>query len=182
MYIYRSAPEGWKGHSVTQSTNAVMWSNPCSNRYSLIFFPTLQNPFTDNSELQQRTARMLSLNTWDVAVALTNLEWTIFDSVHEVCPINPVHYVALSQYRPARHQPCLFFSTPVCLYVFDLHSKNSSISPSLATVTVATQQHWSCCCSTAMKSKCGWWLRCCCVRHSAKGSNSSRSSSRLLHS
>uniref|UniRef100_UPI0037E6FA35 rap guanine nucleotide exchange factor 5-like isoform X1 n=1 Tax=Semicossyphus pulcher TaxID=241346 RepID=UPI0037E6FA35 len=41
------------------------------------------NPFTDNSELQQRTARMLSLNTWDVAVALTNFDWTIFDSVHE---------------------------------------------------------------------------------------------------
>lgn len=72
-----------------------MWSNPCSNRYSLIFFPALQNLFTDNSELQQRTARMLGLNTWDVAVALTNLEWTIFDSVHEVCPLNPVHYLAL---------------------------------------------------------------------------------------
>ncbi|CAK6960504.1 rap guanine nucleotide exchange factor 5-like isoform X1 [Scomber scombrus] len=41
------------------------------------------NPFTDNSELQQRTARMLSLNTWDVAVALTNFDWTIFDSMHE---------------------------------------------------------------------------------------------------
>nr|XP_033497248.1 rap guanine nucleotide exchange factor 5-like isoform X2 [Epinephelus lanceolatus] len=41
------------------------------------------NPFTDNSELQQRTARMLSLNTWDVAVALTNFDWTIFDSIHE---------------------------------------------------------------------------------------------------
>ncbi|XP_041649254.1 rap guanine nucleotide exchange factor 5-like isoform X2 [Cheilinus undulatus] len=41
------------------------------------------NPFTDNSELQQRTARMLSLNTWDVAVALSNFDWTIFDSVHE---------------------------------------------------------------------------------------------------
>ncbi|KAM7383623.1 hypothetical protein PAMP_003258 [Pampus punctatissimus] len=41
------------------------------------------NPFTDNSELQQRTACMLSLNTWDVAVALTNFDWTIFDSIHE---------------------------------------------------------------------------------------------------
>lgn len=43
------------------------------------------NPFTNNSELQQRTARMLSLNTWDVAVALTNFDWTLFDAVHEVC-------------------------------------------------------------------------------------------------
>ncbi|XP_070691216.1 rap guanine nucleotide exchange factor 5-like [Pempheris klunzingeri] len=41
------------------------------------------NPFTDNSEVQHRTARMLSLNTWDVAVALTNFDWTIFDSIHE---------------------------------------------------------------------------------------------------
>lgn len=41
------------------------------------------NPFTDNSELQQRTTHMLSLNTWDVAVALTNLDWALFDSIHE---------------------------------------------------------------------------------------------------
>uniref|UniRef100_A0A3Q3M3V4 Rap guanine nucleotide exchange factor 5-like n=1 Tax=Mastacembelus armatus TaxID=205130 RepID=A0A3Q3M3V4_9TELE len=41
------------------------------------------NPLTDNSELQHRTARMLSLNTWDVAVALTSFDWSIFDSVHE---------------------------------------------------------------------------------------------------
>ncbi|XP_075321442.1 rap guanine nucleotide exchange factor 5b isoform X2 [Odontesthes bonariensis] len=41
------------------------------------------NPFTNNSELQQRTARLLSLNTWDVAVALTDFDWTIFQSMHE---------------------------------------------------------------------------------------------------
>ncbi|XP_061632560.1 rap guanine nucleotide exchange factor 5-like isoform X1 [Phyllopteryx taeniolatus] len=41
------------------------------------------NPFTENSKLQQRTARMLSLNTWNVAVALSNIDWTIFNSVHE---------------------------------------------------------------------------------------------------
>ncbi|KAF3691814.1 Rap guanine nucleotide exchange factor 5 [Channa argus] len=41
------------------------------------------NPFIDNLELRQRTACMLSLNTWDVAVALTNFDWTIFDSIHE---------------------------------------------------------------------------------------------------
>ncbi|XP_047216502.1 rap guanine nucleotide exchange factor 5-like [Girardinichthys multiradiatus] len=43
----------------------------------------VMNPFTDNSEMQQRTARMLNLNTWDVAVALTNFDWTIFNSMHE---------------------------------------------------------------------------------------------------
>uniref|UniRef100_A0A1A7YXE1 Rap guanine nucleotide exchange factor (GEF) 5 n=1 Tax=Iconisemion striatum TaxID=60296 RepID=A0A1A7YXE1_9TELE len=41
------------------------------------------NLFTDNSELEQRTAHMLSLNTWDVAVALTSFDWTIFNSMHE---------------------------------------------------------------------------------------------------
>ncbi|XP_077453976.1 rap guanine nucleotide exchange factor 5-like [Stigmatopora argus] len=40
-------------------------------------------PFTENSKLQQRAARMLSLNTWDVAVALTNIDWTLFDAIHE---------------------------------------------------------------------------------------------------
>uniref|UniRef100_A0A3Q2QQ09 Rap guanine nucleotide exchange factor 5 n=1 Tax=Fundulus heteroclitus TaxID=8078 RepID=A0A3Q2QQ09_FUNHE len=41
------------------------------------------NPFRDNSDMQQRTARVLNLNTWDVAVALTNFDWTIFNSMHE---------------------------------------------------------------------------------------------------
>ncbi|KAK5603443.1 Rap guanine nucleotide exchange factor 5 [Crenichthys baileyi] len=43
----------------------------------------VMNPFTDNSEMQQRTARVLNLNTWDVAVAVTNFDWTIFNSMHE---------------------------------------------------------------------------------------------------
>uniref|UniRef100_A0A8C5D896 Rap guanine nucleotide exchange factor 5-like n=1 Tax=Gouania willdenowi TaxID=441366 RepID=A0A8C5D896_GOUWI len=41
------------------------------------------NPFIDNAELQQRTACLLALNTWDVAVALTDIDRTIFDSMHE---------------------------------------------------------------------------------------------------
>ncbi|XP_061919085.1 rap guanine nucleotide exchange factor 5-like isoform X1 [Entelurus aequoreus] len=43
----------------------------------------VMNPLSENSKLQQRTARMLSLNTWDVAVALSNMDWAIFDSIHE---------------------------------------------------------------------------------------------------
>uniref|UniRef100_A0A674DGA7 Rap guanine nucleotide exchange factor 5 n=1 Tax=Salmo trutta TaxID=8032 RepID=A0A674DGA7_SALTR len=43
----------------------------------------VMNPFTDNAELQQRSARMLSMNTWDVAVTLTNFDWSVFNSVHE---------------------------------------------------------------------------------------------------
>ena len=45
-----------------------------------------QNPFTDNAELQQRSARMLSMNTWDVTVALTNFDWSVFSAIHEVRP------------------------------------------------------------------------------------------------
>ncbi|KAM6967888.1 rap guanine nucleotide exchange factor 5-like [Aplochiton taeniatus] len=43
----------------------------------------IMNLFTDNAELQQRSARMLSMNTWDVAIALTNFDWSIFNSIHE---------------------------------------------------------------------------------------------------
>lgn len=60
----------------------------------------MQDPFADNSELQQRTARMLSLNTWDVAVALTNYDWAIFDSVHEV---RPGHTAPLSEHMSNTH-------------------------------------------------------------------------------
>uniref|UniRef100_A0A8C4E609 Rap guanine nucleotide exchange factor 5 n=1 Tax=Dicentrarchus labrax TaxID=13489 RepID=A0A8C4E609_DICLA len=61
------------------------------------------NPFTDNSELQQRTARMLSLNTWDVAVALTNFDWTIFDSIHE----QELVYFTFSRHSSSGHTVAL---------------------------------------------------------------------------
>ncbi|XP_074539808.1 rap guanine nucleotide exchange factor 5b isoform X2 [Halichoeres trimaculatus] len=61
------------------------------------------NPFTDNSELQQRTARMLSLNTWDVAVALTNFDWTIFNSVHE----QELIYFTFSRHSSSGHTAAL---------------------------------------------------------------------------
>ncbi|XP_078109280.1 rap guanine nucleotide exchange factor 5-like [Sander vitreus] len=61
------------------------------------------NPFTDNSELQQRTARMLSLNTWDVAVALTNFDWTIFDSIHE----QELVYFTFSRHSSSSHTVAL---------------------------------------------------------------------------
>ncbi|XP_041798348.1 rap guanine nucleotide exchange factor 5-like isoform X2 [Chelmon rostratus] len=61
------------------------------------------NPFTDNSELQQRTARTLSLNTWDVAVALTNFDWTIFDSIHE----QELVYFTFSRHSSSGHTAAL---------------------------------------------------------------------------
>ncbi|KAL0985503.1 hypothetical protein UPYG_G00157720 [Umbra pygmaea] len=43
----------------------------------------VMNLFIDDAELQQRSARMLSMNTWDVAVTLTSFDWSIFNSIHE---------------------------------------------------------------------------------------------------
>ncbi|XP_017556999.2 rap guanine nucleotide exchange factor 5 isoform X1 [Pygocentrus nattereri] len=40
-------------------------------------------PLTDCQELAQRPTRLLGINTWDVSVALTNLDWSLFNSVHE---------------------------------------------------------------------------------------------------
>ncbi|XP_045900527.1 rap guanine nucleotide exchange factor 5-like isoform X1 [Micropterus dolomieu] len=61
------------------------------------------NPSTDNSELQQRTARILSLNTWDVAVALTSFDWTIFHSIHE----QELVYFTFSRHSSSGHTVAL---------------------------------------------------------------------------
>ncbi|KAM3614250.1 uncharacterized protein V6R79_011653 [Siganus canaliculatus] len=61
------------------------------------------NPLTDNSELQQRTARMLCLNTWDVAVALTHFDWNVFDSVHE----QELVYFTFSRHSSSSHTVAL---------------------------------------------------------------------------
>ncbi|XP_030644944.1 rap guanine nucleotide exchange factor 5 [Chanos chanos] len=40
-------------------------------------------PLTECTELGQRPVRLLGINTWDVAVALTNCDWILFNSIHE---------------------------------------------------------------------------------------------------
>ncbi|XP_053348579.1 rap guanine nucleotide exchange factor 5 [Clarias gariepinus] len=40
-------------------------------------------PLTECVELAQRPSRLLGINTWDVSVVLTNLDWSLFNSVHE---------------------------------------------------------------------------------------------------
>ncbi|KAK7139514.1 hypothetical protein R3I93_016600 [Phoxinus phoxinus] len=40
-------------------------------------------PLTECPELGQKPVRLLGINTWDVAVALTNFEWNLFNSIHE---------------------------------------------------------------------------------------------------
>ncbi|XP_056618496.1 rap guanine nucleotide exchange factor 5b isoform X1 [Triplophysa dalaica] len=41
----------------------------------------IMSPCTDNG--QQRSIKMLSMNTWDVAVSLTNCDWSLFSNIHE---------------------------------------------------------------------------------------------------
>uniref|UniRef100_A0A8D2LUZ5 Rap guanine nucleotide exchange factor 5 n=1 Tax=Varanus komodoensis TaxID=61221 RepID=A0A8D2LUZ5_VARKO len=41
------------------------------------------NPFVDNEETQQRSVRILGINTWDLALELTNFDWSLFNLVHE---------------------------------------------------------------------------------------------------
>uniref|UniRef100_A0A8D0GPB3 Rap guanine nucleotide exchange factor 5 n=1 Tax=Sphenodon punctatus TaxID=8508 RepID=A0A8D0GPB3_SPHPU len=40
-------------------------------------------PFAENEELQQKSVRILGINTWDLALELTNFDWSLFNSVHE---------------------------------------------------------------------------------------------------
>ncbi|XP_008419993.1 rap guanine nucleotide exchange factor 5 isoform X2 [Poecilia reticulata] len=40
-------------------------------------------PLTDCAELSRRPVRLLGINTWDVAAALTHLDWSLFKSIHE---------------------------------------------------------------------------------------------------
>lgn len=44
----------------------------------------VQPPLTDSAELSRRPVRLLGINTWDVAAALTHLDWSLFKSIHEV--------------------------------------------------------------------------------------------------
>ncbi|XP_004582508.3 rap guanine nucleotide exchange factor 5 isoform X2 [Ochotona princeps] len=41
------------------------------------------NPFAENEEAQQRSVRILGMNTWDLALELMNFDWSLFNSIHE---------------------------------------------------------------------------------------------------
>uniref|UniRef100_A0A8C6G491 Rap guanine nucleotide exchange factor 5 n=1 Tax=Moschus moschiferus TaxID=68415 RepID=A0A8C6G491_MOSMO len=41
------------------------------------------NPFAENEESQQRSIRILGMNTWDLALELMNFDWSLFNSIHE---------------------------------------------------------------------------------------------------
>ncbi|XP_052474925.1 rap guanine nucleotide exchange factor 5 [Carassius gibelio] len=59
------------------------------------------SPFTDNR--QQSSVKMLSMNTWDVAVSLTNCDWSLFSIVHE----QELVYFTLSRDVSAGHTMAL---------------------------------------------------------------------------
>ncbi|XP_013910579.1 PREDICTED: rap guanine nucleotide exchange factor 5 [Thamnophis sirtalis] len=40
-------------------------------------------PFTENEEIQQRSVKILGINTWDLALELTVFDWNLFNLVHE---------------------------------------------------------------------------------------------------
>ncbi|XP_036452504.1 rap guanine nucleotide exchange factor 5b [Colossoma macropomum] len=63
----------------------------------------LMSPVTDNGQLQQQPVRMLSMNTWDVAVALTNCDWSLFSSLQE----KELVYFSLSRDSCAGHTVAL---------------------------------------------------------------------------
>ncbi|XP_072536748.1 rap guanine nucleotide exchange factor 5b [Salminus brasiliensis] len=61
----------------------------------------IMNPVTDNG--QQPAVRMLSMNTWDVAVALTNCDWSLFSNLQE----KELVYFTLSRDSCAGHTEAL---------------------------------------------------------------------------
>nr|XP_046273529.1 rap guanine nucleotide exchange factor 5 [Scatophagus argus] len=60
-------------------------------------------PLTDSAELSRRPVRLLGINTWDVAAALTHLDWTLFKSIHE----QELVYYTLSRAPGAGHTAAL---------------------------------------------------------------------------
>ncbi|XP_074468856.1 rap guanine nucleotide exchange factor 5 isoform X2 [Sebastes fasciatus] len=60
-------------------------------------------PLTDSAELSRRPVRLLGINTWDVAAALTHLDWSLFKSVHE----QELAYYTLSRVPGTGHTAAL---------------------------------------------------------------------------
>ncbi|KAL3043979.1 hypothetical protein OYC64_003755 [Pagothenia borchgrevinki] len=60
-------------------------------------------PLTDSAELSRRTVRLLGINTWDVAAALTHLDWSLFKSIHE----QELAYYTLSRVPGTGHTAAL---------------------------------------------------------------------------
>ncbi|XP_061054487.1 rap guanine nucleotide exchange factor 5 [Eubalaena glacialis] len=57
------------------------------------------NPFAENEESQQRSIRILGMNTWDIALELMNFDWSLFNSIHE----QELIYFTLSRQGSGEH-------------------------------------------------------------------------------
>ncbi|XP_068260881.1 rap guanine nucleotide exchange factor 5 isoform X2 [Nyctibius grandis] len=57
------------------------------------------NPFAENEELQQRSVRILGINTWDLALELTSFDWSLFNAIHE----QELIYFTFSRQGSAEH-------------------------------------------------------------------------------
>lgn len=68
---------------VPQSSNCFTAEFLFLEEFVLLFL-LIQNPFSENEELQQRSVRILGINTWDLALELTNFDWSLFNAIHEV--------------------------------------------------------------------------------------------------
>ncbi|XP_061853245.1 rap guanine nucleotide exchange factor 5 isoform X4 [Colius striatus] len=74
-----------KTHELQPNDLAISKSFESSSRmfvYRKDLTDTL-NPFSENEELQQRSVRILGINTWDLALELTNFDWSLFNAIHE---------------------------------------------------------------------------------------------------
>ncbi|XP_034524949.1 rap guanine nucleotide exchange factor 5 isoform X1 [Ailuropoda melanoleuca] len=72
-------------HELQPSDLAISKSLEASGRiyvYRKDLADTL-NPFAENEESQQRSMRILGMNTWDLALELMNFDWSLFNSIHE---------------------------------------------------------------------------------------------------
>lgn len=57
------------------------------------------NPFAENEESQQRSMRILGMNTWDLALELMSFDWSLFNSIHE----QELIYFTLSRQGSGEH-------------------------------------------------------------------------------
>ncbi|XP_044243002.3 rap guanine nucleotide exchange factor 5 isoform X1 [Ursus arctos] len=72
-------------HELQPNDSAISKSLEASGRlyvYRKDLADTL-NPFAENEESQQRSMRILGMNTWDLALELMNFDWSLFNSIHE---------------------------------------------------------------------------------------------------
>lgn len=127
----------------------------------------------------------MGINTWDVAAALTHLDWTLFKSIHEVqrhtCTRTHTHlsFVGLVRkvvFGSKKHKKALralFSSLSICSR--NWRTTHSAILPELVTQPRSLSSS-----SAAMRSNSGSCLRCSCAYRSTRECSCSRSSSRSL--